>query len=153
MASRKVFCGARRPFITGIFTLMWDRQLLAEGHTIPGHSVWLLGGPRSSRMAPWGAAVRKCAPTGTLLHEIQSTAWRGWKDSSQHLRRQVQVQESSVVPDFREWISNSSVNKKQLSPGEGDRDQLFLFTFQWRSSSQWQHGGSLSPLHCRGGLC
>lgn len=53
MASRKVFCGARRPFITGIFTLMWDRQLLAEGHTIPGHSVWLLGGPRSSKMAPW----------------------------------------------------------------------------------------------------
>lgn len=36
MASRKVFCGARRPFITGIFTLMRDRQQLAEGHTIPG---------------------------------------------------------------------------------------------------------------------
>lgn len=35
MVSRKVFCGARRPFITGIFTLMRDRQQLTEGHTIP----------------------------------------------------------------------------------------------------------------------
>ena len=35
MVSRKVFCGARRPFITGILTQMWDGQQLAGGHTIP----------------------------------------------------------------------------------------------------------------------
>lgn len=35
MVSRKVFCGARRPFITGIVTRVWDGQQLAEGHTIP----------------------------------------------------------------------------------------------------------------------
>lgn len=35
MVSRKVFCGARRPFITGILTPMWDGQQLAGGHTIP----------------------------------------------------------------------------------------------------------------------
>lgn len=34
MASRKVFCGARRPFITGILTQMWDGQQLAGSHTI-----------------------------------------------------------------------------------------------------------------------
>lgn len=35
MVSRKVFCGARRPFITGILTQVWDGQQLAEGYTIP----------------------------------------------------------------------------------------------------------------------
>lgn len=35
MVSRKVFCGARRPFITGIVTQMWDGQRLVVGHTIP----------------------------------------------------------------------------------------------------------------------
>lgn len=50
MASRKVFCGARRPFITGIVTLVWDRQQLAEGHTIPG--------------AQWAASMRVSGMAG-----------------------------------------------------------------------------------------
>lgn len=59
MVSRKVFCGARRPFITGIFTLMRDRQQLAEGHTIPeAQRAAFRGGLRSSRRALWGQQSR-----------------------------------------------------------------------------------------------
>lgn len=53
MASRKVFCGARRPFITGIVSLVWDRQQLAEGHTIPG-AQW------AASMGVSGMAGRHC---------------------------------------------------------------------------------------------
>lgn len=97
MASRKVFCGARRPFITGIFTLMWDSQLLAEGHTIPVTQRVAFRGSLEQQDGTVGTVVQECAPTGARLHKIQTTVWQGWRGSSQHLRRQVQVQESSVV--------------------------------------------------------
>lgn len=143
MASRKVFCGARRPFITGIFTLIWDSQLLAEGHTIPVRQ-------RVAFRGVSGAAEQHCGDSSPGMCTYRCSAPQNPDHSLARLERLIPTPAAAGSgagifggPDFRERISNSAVNRKPSSPGEGDGDRLFLLTFQ--------DGGSLIPPHCRGG--
>lgn len=138
MASRKVFCGARRPFITGIFTRVRDRQQLAEGHTIPGAQ-------RTACRGVSGAAGGHCGDSGPeLTPGICIYSHSAPQDPEHGLARLAGLIPNTRGGRFRrrklQWVlilvGGSS------SPGGGDRDRLFLFTSLWGSSSPWQHGGS-----------
>lgn len=80
MVSRKVFCGARRPFITGILTQMWDGQQLPGGHTIPEAR------PVASRgsQQAWGetsTVTVQCRPLGHTFTATLSPSAASPKDN------------------------------------------------------------------------
>lgn len=95
-----------------------------------GRSRRLSGGSQQQREGTVGTAVQNLpqefASTASLLREFPSTGRRGWRGSSQHLLRQVQVQAASAGPDFRR--RQCLIQQEAIEP-------------RWR----WQR--LVSPLH------
>lgn len=75
MVSRKVFCGARRPFITGILTQMWDGQQLAESYTIPDAQQVVSRGSQQVQEETLRVWSQGHTFTATLLQATQRAVW------------------------------------------------------------------------------
>lgn len=152
MASRKVFCGARRPFITGIFPPMWDRQQLAEGHTIPG-AQWTPFRGLSGAVGGHRGDSSPDPSTGISIYSHSAS-----QGPEHGLARSLRLIPTPAAAGsgarsfsgscFFEGGSSAAPQStgSHQAQARADRDQSFLFTFVWVNSSQWQHGGSLKPL-------
>lgn len=162
MVSRKVFWGARRPFITGILTQMWDGQQLARGHTIPGSEQ---GASRGRRQGQETLKVKvRCRSRGHTFTEKAATLLPS--DASPKKRKQCTLGTTEVAHAANEevqvwtaWISRKLrvATATSGSASEAGLVQVMLrckelpisppsccssCTFQLENSLQQQSGGS-----------
>lgn len=85
IVSRKVFWGARRPFITGILTQMWNGLRLAGGYTISGAQQVASGGFQQVQAETMGVTVRSLLQERTFTATLPR-ATQHQNSSSQHLQ-------------------------------------------------------------------